>query len=102
MSDKNYNLSRTCNLGKMSGWPSGLRRQSQVQNLSCLFRAQGRSGPRMWAWVRIPLLTKMFLLSLEICRFCGGSMTISAFPSGSNENLFMPFKDEGNRLRIAH
>ena len=33
MSDKNYSLSRTYNQGKMSGWPSGLRRQTQVYEL---------------------------------------------------------------------
>ena len=43
----------------MSGWPSGLRRQTQVLNLP-EYRCTGCSGPRMWAWVRIPLLTKGF------------------------------------------
>ena len=43
----------------MSGWPSGLRRQTQESNSS----EQEYSGPRMWAGVRIPLLTKIFGLS---------------------------------------
>ena len=30
-----------------------------------LFVLTERSGPRMWAWVRIPLLTKTFFLSFE-------------------------------------
>lgn len=43
---------------KQSGWPSGLRRQTQVISLlSYCWEVQGRSGPPMWAWVRIPLLT---------------------------------------------
>ena len=41
---------------KMSGWPSGLRRQTQEIN-SSLHRSEN-SGPRMRAWVRIPLLTE--------------------------------------------
>ena len=41
----------------MSGWPSGLRRQTQEQYSSLTIE---RSGPRMRAWVRIPLLTKTF------------------------------------------
>ena len=44
----------------MSGWPSGLRRQTQEQYSSLTIE---RSGPRMRAWVRIPLLTKSFFLS---------------------------------------
>ena len=43
----------------MSGWPSGLRRQTQAQ--ACLNNSVSGiecSGPRMWAWVRIPLLTQ--------------------------------------------
>ena len=40
----------------MSGWPSGLRRQTQEKD-SSQHRSE-HSGPRMWAWVRIPLLTK--------------------------------------------
>ena len=42
----------------MSGWPSGLRRQTQ--ELSCL-RTKEHSGPRMWAWVQIPLLTNLLI-----------------------------------------
>ena len=41
----------------MSGWPSGLRRQTQELYSSLTIE---RSGPRMRAWVRIPLLTKTF------------------------------------------
>ena len=37
-----------------SGWPSGLRRQTQ--DFPCL-RMKEHSGPQMWAWVQIPLLT---------------------------------------------
>ena len=42
----------------MSGWPSGLRRQTQGNFPS--LEGHGRSGPRMRAWVRIPLLTNLF------------------------------------------
>ena len=66
-------------------------------NLYCLFRERGRSGPRMLTWFRIPLLTKIFLLSLETCRF-SGSQTFSRFPLRSNENILILFKDEGNRI----
>ena len=45
----------------MSGWPSGLRRQTQ-ELYSSLLRSE-HSGPRMRAWVRIPLLTKTFFNS---------------------------------------
>ena len=38
----------------MSGWPSGLRRQTQ--DTSCIYSNE-HSGPQMWAWVQIPLLT---------------------------------------------
>ena len=40
----------------MSGWSSGLRRQTQGIDPSLI----EISGPRMRAWVRIPLLTKTF------------------------------------------
>ena len=40
----------------MSGWPSGLRRQTQGIDPSLT----EHSGPRMRAWVRIPLLTILF------------------------------------------
>ena len=39
-----------------SGWPSGLRRQTQVQTFSPI--VSENSGPRLRAWVQIPLLTK--------------------------------------------
>ena len=42
---------------QMSGWPSGLRRQTQAR--ASRSRAE-ISGPRMWAWVRIPLLTMFY------------------------------------------
>ena len=38
---------------RVSGWPSGLRRQTQAS-----LPALGASGLRMEAWVRIPLLTR--------------------------------------------
>ena len=40
----------------MSGWlsASGLRRQTQ--DTSCI-HSNEHSGPQMWAWVQIPLLT---------------------------------------------
>ncbi|GFY46830.1 hypothetical protein TNIN_355131 [Trichonephila inaurata madagascariensis] len=41
---------------RVSGWPSGLRRQTQVD--TCSDAELWCSGPLMWAWVRIPLLTK--------------------------------------------
>ena len=47
----------------MSGWPSGLRRQTQGSTLPA--KASGCSGPRMRAWVRIPLLTKFFTFHKE-------------------------------------
>ena len=45
-----------------SGWPRGLRRQTQGLYLPLHTRKQRteRSGPRMWARVRIPLLTIVF------------------------------------------
>ena len=55
----------------LSGWPSGLRRQTQGQTLLayCEFET---SGPRMWAWVRIPPLTAILfffflIISLIMC-----------------------------------
>ncbi len=42
----------------MSGWPSGLRRQTQGTPYSLIVREH--SGPRLRAWVQIPLLTKSF------------------------------------------
>ena len=47
-----------CSAIAVSGWPSGLRRQTQglpssLGEIEC-------SGPLMWAWVRIPLLTVFF------------------------------------------
>jgi hypothetical protein len=44
-----------------SGWPSGLRRQTQ--GCSLLPDREEISGPRMRAWVQIPLLTKTFFHS---------------------------------------
>jgi hypothetical protein len=41
-----------------SGWPSGLRRQTQGVPYSLIVREH--SGPRLRAWVQIPLLTKLF------------------------------------------
>ncbi|GFV26883.1 hypothetical protein TNCV_3455531 [Trichonephila clavipes] len=38
----------------MSGWPSGLRRQTQ--GFLTLMQGYERSGPRMWAWVSRGLL----------------------------------------------
>ena len=32
-------------------------------------RGTENSGPRMWAWVRIPLLTHIFADNIEVCRF---------------------------------
>ena len=43
-------------LSSVSGWPSGLRRQTQG-----VYLPRGHSGLRMEAWVRIPLLTGGFL-----------------------------------------
>ena len=42
-----------------SGWPSGLRRQTQGVTLRA--DSAEHSGPRLRAWVRIPLLTKYYL-----------------------------------------
>ena len=48
-------------LSKLSGWPSGLRRQTQGYIDSLLASVSLKhSGPRMWAWVRIPPLTDFF------------------------------------------
>ena len=53
----------------LSGWPSGLRRQTQGTCLTPMIRScRENSGPRMRAWVQIPLLTatfwKLLLMSL--------------------------------------
>ena len=53
----------------LSGWPSGLRRQTQGTCLTSMIRScKENSGPRMRAWVQIPLLTatfcKLLLISL--------------------------------------
>ena len=45
---------------KMSGWPSGLRRQTQGNPCTVTVLCKC-SGPQMWAWVQIPLLTKDFV-----------------------------------------
>ena len=45
----------------LSGWPSGLRRQTQGTCLTPMIRScKENSGPRMRAWVQIPLLTATF------------------------------------------
>ena len=44
----------------MSGWPSGLRRQTQGLPCSAIQSCHENSGPLMRAWVRIPHLTKLF------------------------------------------
>ena len=45
---------------QLSGWPSGLRRQTQGEwALPVQYGLIERSGPRMWAWVRIPHLTNI-------------------------------------------
>ena len=41
----------------VSGWPSGLRRQTQELSASSVYTRLGISGLQMEAWVRIPLLT---------------------------------------------
>ena len=49
--------------GQLSGWPSGLRRQTQaLASLLCIGEC---SGPRMRAWVRIPLLTHFLEIILN-------------------------------------
>ena len=48
----------------LSGWPSGLRRQTQGTCLTPMIRScKENSGPRMRAWVQIPLLTATFFES---------------------------------------
>ena len=48
-----------CRISHKSGWPNGLRRQTQGVPYPLI---EGEhSGPRMRAWVQIPLLTKFFL-----------------------------------------
>ena len=45
----------------LSGWPSGLRRQTQGTCLTPMIGScRENSGPRMRAWVQIPLLTATF------------------------------------------
>ena len=46
----------------VSGWPSGLRRQTQEARL---FPVMEHSGPQLWAWVRIPLLTCRFAIEID-------------------------------------
>ena len=51
----------------MSAWPSGLRRQTQGFPFSV---AEAEiSGPLMWAWVRIPLLTVRFYGTITVKYF---------------------------------
>lgn len=79
---------------RVSGWPSGLRRQTQAPA-----SRTGASGLRMEAWVRIPLLTLpvLFLLNtptldegaspqLETTRIFQGHM--AAAPSAVRAPLF--------------
>ena len=48
------NWSQKINLSvSKSGWPSGLRRQTQ--EITSSLHMSEHSGPQMWAWVRIPL-----------------------------------------------
>ena len=49
--------------GSLSGWPSGLRRQTQGLPCSPIESYNENSGPLMRAWVRIPLLTELFATS---------------------------------------
>ena len=49
----------------MSGWPSGLRRQTQGNPCTLIECFNENSGPRMRAWVQIPLLTNI-LNTLQI------------------------------------
>ena len=49
----------------LSGWPSGLRRQTQGEYLTLMIGSCiENSGPRMRAWVQIPLLTATFCVTL--------------------------------------
>ena len=52
-----FDVGVTVSYLSLSGWPSGLRRQTQAAASQL-----GRSGLRMEAWVRIPLLTDSLLL----------------------------------------
>ena len=53
-------------LRKPSGWPSGLRRQTQGK-IPCIVAMtfHGRSGLHLEAWVRIPLLIESFCEKLR-------------------------------------
>ena len=58
MPRKSWKLETFLHIDVKSGWPSGLRRQTQ--EIYSSLESSEHSGPRMWAWVRIPLLTKPF------------------------------------------
>ena len=61
----------------LSGWPSGLRRQTQGTCLTPMIRScRENSGPRMRAWVQIPLLTAIFH------KFLNRRSILSGWPSG--------------------
>ena len=67
----------------VSGWPSGLRRQTQ--GMPCIVSMHKCSGPRMWAWVQIPLLTKFFFFSFvlyyhAVLIFAVGITCVHAYP----------------------
>ena len=58
----------------LSGWPSGLRRQTQGEYLTLMIGSCiENSGPRMRAWVQIPLLTNQFFLIIVTGRSSGVS-----------------------------
>ena len=58
MPRKSWKLETFLLIDVKSGWPSGLRRQTQ--EIYSSLESSEHSGPRMWAWVRIPLLTTPF------------------------------------------
>ena len=41
--------------------------------------SEGHSGPRLWAWVQIPLLTRRFLVALETKMPSVLSISLSSF-----------------------
>ena len=58
MPRKSWKLETFLAMNVKSGWPSGLRRQTQ--EIYSSLESSEHSGPRMWAWVRIPLLMIFF------------------------------------------
>ncbi len=53
-----------------SGWPSGLRRQTQgTSPYSLVESTHGNSGPLMRAGVQIPFLTKHFYPEINLILF---------------------------------